>query len=75
MNNIKDNFSVLLNKPMDRKEFLRYIAAAGLFATGAGAIVQSLTNLDHTRSKKPAGNLASSSYGTSAYGGVQAAAR
>ena len=66
MQNIKDNFATLLNKEMDRKEFLRYIAAAGIMAAGAGTLLQSLLSMD--RSQKSKTNL-SAGYGTSTYGG------
>jgi len=68
MNNIKENFTAILNKEMDRKEFLRYVAAAGLVVAGAGTLMQSLLNLDRSNKSKPA-NLSASGYGTSAYGG------
>ena len=46
MSGIKDQVAVLLNKKMDRKDFLKYAAAAGLTAIGAGAIVNSIAGLD-----------------------------
>ncbi len=68
MNNIKDNFATLLSKEMDRKEFLRYIAAAGIIAAGAGTLLQSLLNIDRSQKSKPA-NLSAAGYGASTYGG------
>lgn len=67
MNNIKNNFATLLNKEMDRKEFLRYIAAAGIIAAGAGTLLQSLLNIDHSQKSKS--NLSATGYGASTYGG------
>lgn len=69
MGNIKDNLATLLNKEMDRKEFLRYIAAAGITLAGAGMIMQSLLNLDRSRNAKQTTGLSASDYGGGAYGG------
>ncbi|MEO5948997.1 MAG: hypothetical protein ABIP74_01210 [Candidatus Saccharimonas sp.] len=68
MNTIKENFTAILNKEMDRKEFLRYIAAAGLVVAGAGTLMQSLLNLDRSHKAQPT-NLSASGYGASSYGG------
>lgn len=68
MNNIKENFATILSKEMDRKEFLRYVAAAGLVVAGAGTLMQSLLSLDRSRSAKPS-NLSATGYGGGAYGG------
>jgi hypothetical protein len=69
MNNIKDNLATILNKEMDRKEFLRYIAAAGLIVVGAGAIMQSLLNLDRSHKSKSTVSVTPSGYGGGVYGG------
>jgi len=68
MNNIKDNLAIVLNKEMDRKEFLRYVAAAGLVVAGAGTLMQSLLSLDRS-SKSKSANSSASGYGVSTYGG------
>ena len=72
MSGIKDQVAVLLNKKMDRKDFLKYAAAAGFMAVGAGAIVNSIAGLDKSASsKKKLGQAANAGlgYGSSAYGG------
>ena len=71
MSGIKDQVSVLLNKKMDRKDFLKYAAAAGMMAVGAGAVVSSIAKLNQTNSSKGQLGQASSNmgYGSSAYGG------
>lgn len=43
---MKQQFTTLLNKEMDRKDFLKYMAAAGVMAMGGGVILQSLGGLD-----------------------------
>ena len=75
MSGIKDQVAVLLNKKMDRKDFLKYAAAAGFMAVGAGAIVNSIAGLDKTAgSKKKLGQANTSmGYGSSAYGGRSSA--
>ncbi len=70
MSGIKQQLATLLSKEMDRKEFLKYTAAAGLMAVGAGAIVNSLAGLDKSSQKKKVGQANTSlGYGSSAYGG------
>lgn len=59
----------LLQKEMDRKDFLKHTAAMALFVVGGGVIAQSLTKgmkLGQTKAPAAAG------YGASAYGGIQA---
>lgn len=59
----------LLQKPMDRKEFLKHTAAMTLFVAGGGMIAQSLVKgirLDQGTKSVAAG------YGASAYGGAPA---
>lgn len=74
MSGIKDQVAVLLNKKMDRKDFLKYAAAAGFMAVGAGAIVNSIAGLDKSGQKKKLGQAnASMGYGSSAYGGRSSA--
>ena len=70
MSGIKDQVAVLLSKKMDRRDFLKYAAAAGLTAVGAGAIVNSIAGLDKAGQKKKLGQAnAGLGYGASAYGG------
>lgn len=74
MSGIKDQVAVLLNKKMDRKDFLKYAAAAGFMAVGAGAIVNSIAGLDKAGQNKKVGQAnASLGYGSSAYGGRSSA--
>ncbi len=54
----------LMDKPMNRAEFLKYIGVASLFLVGLGSILRSLTNA--SRETKTAHG---SSYGTNPYGG------
>ena len=70
MSALKDQVAVLLSKKMDRKDFLKYAAAAGFMAVGAGAIVNSISGLETFGQKKKIGQAnASLGYGSSAYGG------
>ena len=70
MTGIKAQLATLLSKEMDRRDFLKYAAAAGLTAVGAGAIVNSIAGLDKAGQKKKLGQAnASLGYGASAYGG------
>lgn len=61
----------LLEKPMDRREFLRHVGIAGLFVAGGGIIVRSVLDLMYQQ-KRP-GRVAvnrPAAYGASRYGGV-----
>lgn len=61
----------LLQKEMDRKDFLKHTAAIALFAVGGGVIAQSLTKgIGLGRQNTPV--KTSYGYGASAYGGSQA---
>ncbi len=66
--NLKAKIAQLLDTKMDRKDFLKYIAAASVMAVGGGIILQSVGGLDKLGAKKGATpkNLG---YGGSAYGG------
>lgn len=67
-------FNGLMQKEMDRKDFLRHIAAAMLMVAGAGLIGQSIQKA----SKLASGSHTSKSdasvygYGGSVYGGMKA---
>ncbi len=70
MSGIKQQLATLLSKEMNRKDFLKYAAAAGFMAVGAGAIVNSIAGLDKAGQKRKVGQVnASLGYGSSAYGG------
>lgn len=61
----------LLQKPMDRKQFLQHTAAMAMFVAGGGAIVQSVTK-SLTRSPSSQQSVASGyGYGASVYGGMR----
>lgn len=59
---IKEQVQVLLDKKMDRQEFLKHVAIALVAMTGIGTLLRSLT-------QKSNGSTASGGYGSSAYGG------
>ncbi len=70
MSGIKQQLATLLSKEMNRKDFLKYAAAAGFMVVGAGAIVNSIAGLDKADQKKKVSQTnASLGYGSSAYGG------
>lgn len=57
----------LLQKPMDRKEFLQHTAAITLFLAGGGILAQSLLKGLKFGQSTP---VSSMGYGASAYGGA-----
>lgn len=58
----------LLNKPMDRKQFLQHTAAIALFVAGGGAIAQSVVKgFKLGQGSQPA---SVAGYGASSYGGL-----
>jgi len=61
---IKRQIHVLLNKQMDRQDFLKHVAIGVVALTGAGAALRLLAP-----ESKPTQTTASSGYGGSAYGG------
>ncbi len=72
---MKQQLTTLLSKEMDRKDFLKYMAAAGVMAMGGGVILQSLGGFDklglgdgQRQANKAAGSYG---YGASAYGGLK----
>lgn len=68
--NMKQHINTLLSTEMDRREFLKYIAAAGIMMMGGGLLMQSLGGLEKlgTRSAQQK-SLGSYGYGASVYGG------
>jgi hypothetical protein len=61
---LKQELNTLLNKKMDRKDFLKHVGIAVIAATGVGAVVKTLANSDSSKvSQQSAG------YGGSVYGG------
>jgi len=66
----RSRWTQLLEKEMDRKEFLQYLGAVFMIAIGLRGLLNALSELggegDRARSQQPqAGN----GYGSSAYGG------
>jgi hypothetical protein len=55
----------LLQKPMDRKDFLKHVVLGVAVMTGGAALVKTLVGHD-----APKNVAAMSGYGSSAYGGV-----
>ena len=64
---IKQEFNTLLNKKMDRKDFLKVVGVSMVAMTGVGALLRTLNP------SQSAGRISSASssqgYGSSAYGG------
>jgi len=66
-------FNELLQKPMDRKEFLQHTAAITLFIAGGSMFAQSLLKgFKFGQGSQPA---TSAGYGASSYGGAVAPSR
>ena len=60
--------TAILNKPMDRGEFLKHIGVAVLLAVGGGMIMQALGGMKKLGLEQNA-QQSSLGYGSSAYGG------
>ena len=67
--NLQNGISQLMQKDMDRKDFIKHVGIGFVALTGVAAAVKSLTSLGESN-KTPA--AASFGYGASAYGGVSA---
>ena len=65
--NIKPQVTAILNKEMDRQDFLKHIAIGVVALTGAGAALRLLAPSDNTASKPIATVV--KGYGGSPYGG------
>jgi hypothetical protein len=61
--------SNLLQKEMDRKEFLKHVGVAMLMVAGGGLLVQSLQNTGKLKLSESAGPAPTYGYGASLYGG------
>lgn len=59
---IKAQVNAILNKKMDRQDFLKHLALGVVAISGAGAALRLLAPKQQTKSK-------SAGYGSSAYGG------
>jgi hypothetical protein len=64
---IKENLDKLMEKELDRKDFLKHIGIAVVMVTGAGAIISALLR-QKSVSQKP-NSSASDGYGSINYGG------
>ena len=64
---LKQELNTLLNKKMDRKDFLKVVGVGVIAATGVGTL---LRTVNPTQSKKQV-SAAPQGYGSSAYGGTK----
>ena len=63
---MKQELSTLLNKKMDRKDFLKHVAIVIIAVTGFGALIKTLAPAPTT---KQAPAVSHNGYGGSVYGG------
>ena len=61
---IPQSVNALLEKPMDRRDFLKHIAIGRLLASGASSIIRSLGQGSPTGKR-----VSAAGYGASVYGG------
>lgn len=59
----------LLNKKMDRKDFLKHVGLGALLVTGAGALLKATGLVDGQAKQASSKPKADVSYGAMAYGG------
>lgn len=59
---MKNDLNILLQKEMDRTDFLKHVGIALLALSGAGAIVKALTGFGNH-------NVVTNGFGSGAYGG------
>lgn len=71
---MKDEFSALLEKEMDRKDFLKHVGIGFAVITGAATMLKTLNGFGTTSGKKSFGSAGGYGYGygASAYGGAKA---
>jgi len=72
MTGIKTQLATLLSKEMDRKDFLKHLAAAGFMVAGGGMLLQSVGGLNKlSQQNEVAGSKGNGAagYGASVYGG------
>lgn len=60
---MKKSITTLLEKPMDRKDFLRHAGVGAVMMMGGGLVVQALTNGGQRK------RVAAAGYGSTTYGG------
>lgn len=59
----------ILDKPMDRKDFLKHIGVGALFVAGGGMILNAVKLQELSSQKPQLADKSSYGYGASAYGG------
>lgn len=67
---LKTELNVLLNKKMDRKDFLRHAAIGVVAVTGLSAILRTVVP-SPAQKQKTVGAAAPQGYGSSVYGGTK----
>jgi len=71
MSVIKQQMSDLLQKEMDRKDFLKHMGVAAVALIGVPAVIKALTQATDSSTRSPS-TKNSLGYGSSAYGGSSA---
>jgi hypothetical protein len=66
---IPQSVNALLEKPMDRRDFLKHIGLGLLLASGVGSIIRSLGQLSTGGKQASSAQLSAAGYGASVYGG------
>ena len=66
---MKDDITSLLQKEMDRKDFLKHVGIGFAVITGAATMLKTLNGFGTSSQRKAGGAGAGYGYGTSAYGG------
>lgn len=61
---VKTQINAILNKKMDRQDFIKHLAVAAVALSGAGAALRLLSQ------KQPSSAIRTDGYGGSAYGGI-----
>lgn len=62
-------FNELLQKPMDRKEFLKHTAAMTLFVAGGAVVAQSVAKGANLEQGSRSASSVAAGYGANVYGG------
>ncbi len=72
---VKDQFQTLLQKEMDRKDFLKHVGIGVALMTGAATILKTLNNFGAGSSAGDAATVGAATssfgYGIDAYGGAE----
>lgn len=73
MNTVKQNTTKILEKEMDRKEFLKHVGIATLLVTGISGLVSGLMKIGNSTStsSNSHSNTARNGYGMTPYGGTR----